>query len=174
MNDVYFACESCRVMVEAGYRWAYWELEHCGVVQHGAPVAVAAVRAAGGYWRPGGDPASQWLNDKVLPVVWSFLDAHVSHALTYGDVEEVAGIKPQAVFDWLDVSHSPELTPRYFCEIQRLHTWENVVSWVNDAPRKPWWWGETKLREAARTKFEALALAAAHGAPENLGTQRSQ
>jgi hypothetical protein len=30
MNNVYFACADCRVLIDAGYLWAYWQLDHAG------------------------------------------------------------------------------------------------------------------------------------------------
>ena len=120
MNNVYFACEGCRMMVNAGYRWAYWELEHHGVVQRRKAVSVEAVLAAVAYWAPDAEPPSKWLTDEVLPAVRLFLDVHSSRQLTYGDVEEIVGTDPAALFDWLDFSHLPDLTPRYFVEVLRL------------------------------------------------------
>ena len=91
MNNVYFACEGCRMMVDAGYRWAYWELEHHGVVQRRKAVSVEAVLATAAYWAPDAEPPSKWLTDEVLPAVRLFLDVHSSHQVTYGDVEEIVG-----------------------------------------------------------------------------------
>lgn len=147
-------------MVDAGYRWAYWELERPGVVQRNTPVSVDAVRAAAGYWQPVREPSWLWLTDDVLPSVRSFLSTHALHSVTYGDVEEVVGIEPGALFDWLDVSRSPELTPRYFVETLRLESWAEVLGSVARAARKPWWWEEVGLMDEARTRFEKLATTA--------------
>lgn len=36
MNNVYFACADCRVLIDAGYLWAYWQLDHAGIVVPGS------------------------------------------------------------------------------------------------------------------------------------------
>ncbi len=40
MNNVYFACTECKTYVDAGYRWAYWQLEKPKTVIQGAVVEV--------------------------------------------------------------------------------------------------------------------------------------
>ena len=163
MNNVYFACEGCRMMVNAGYRWAYWELEHHGVVQRRKAVSVEAVLATAAYWAPDAEPPSKWLTDEVLPAVRLFLDVHSSHQVTYGDVEEIVGTDPAALFDWLDFSHLPDLTPRYFVEVLRLDSWAKVLEWVRTPDRQPWWWDEAELMELARVRFQDIVSAAQPG-----------
>jgi len=163
MNDVYFACEDCRVMADAGYRWAYWELEHPGIVHRRKPISAEAVGAAVSYWAPPVEPSSKWLTDEVLPTVRSFLTEHGPHRVTYGDAEEIVGPDPAALFDWLEVGHSPELTPRYFVDVLRLASWAQVLEWARTADRKPWWWDEPELKDRARVRFQEMAAAAQPG-----------
>ena len=55
MNDRYFGCRQCRTYVDAGYRWAYWQLEEPGLVAIGEPVSIDAIFSATEYWSPQGD-----------------------------------------------------------------------------------------------------------------------
>ncbi len=91
MNDRYFACRSCGVCIDAGYRWGYAELEEPGIVRRREAVDVAAVERADGYWR--GAEESAWLAG-LLPRVREFLGEHRAHDLVYGDVEDVGLIPP--------------------------------------------------------------------------------
>jgi len=56
MNDVYFACRTCKRFVDAGYRWAYATLELSNVVQHGQQLEVDAVFSATEYWNGAQQP----------------------------------------------------------------------------------------------------------------------
>jgi hypothetical protein len=103
------------------------------------------------------------LTDEVLPSVRSFLDVHGSHHVTYGDAEEIVGTDAVALFDWLDVGHSLELTPRYLLEVLGLRTWAQVLEWAKTAERKPWWWDEPELKDSARVRFQELVSAAQPG-----------
>jgi hypothetical protein len=100
------------------------------------------------------------LTDEVLPAVRSFLDMHGSHQVTYGDTEQVVGSDfPAALFDWLDVGYLPEITPRYFVDVLRLHSWAEVLEWARTVDRKPWWWHEAELMDSARVRFQELITA---------------
>jgi hypothetical protein len=164
MNDVYFACEDCGTLVDAGYRWAYWELEHRGVVKRRERVSARAVEAVDSYWNPPAESESKWLTDAVLPRVRSFLAAHGEHRLTYGDIEDVVGTDPTALFDWVDVSYLPELTPRYFVDVLGLVSWTQVLEWGKTADRKPWWWDEPDLKDCAQRRLVEIASSAAQPA----------
>jgi hypothetical protein len=152
VNSVYFACQKCRVMVDAGYRWAYWRLEHAGIVRPGAPVSAQEVFSATSYWSPPDE--STWLIDEILPAVRSFLEEHGEHLLTYGDEEEIVGLDPVAIFGWLEVG---QVTPRYLADVLGLRSWAEVLAWSERATSKPWWWSVPELQDAARRKFEELA-----------------
>jgi hypothetical protein len=83
MNFRYFACPTCRKYTSAGYRWTYWELEHCGLVEPNKPVDVAAVIGASKYWHPPAGPNSSWLYEGVFPLVKTFLAEHREHGIIY-------------------------------------------------------------------------------------------
>ena len=91
MNDRYFACRACGVCIDAGYRWAWSELEESGIVRRRGAVDAAAVERADGYWR--GAEESAWLAG-LLPPVRAFLWEHATHDLMYGDTEDVGLIPP--------------------------------------------------------------------------------
>ena len=46
MNNLYFACCDCKIYIDAGYRWAYWELEEARIVARRKPVDVESVLKA--------------------------------------------------------------------------------------------------------------------------------
>lgn len=91
MNDRFFACRACGVCIDAGYRWAWSELEEPGIVRRREAVDVARMERGGGYWR--GAEESAWLA-ALLPQVREFLGEHRTHDLIYGDVEDVGLIPP--------------------------------------------------------------------------------
>jgi hypothetical protein len=163
VNDVYFACQKCHVMVEAGYRWAYWKLEQTGYVRRRAAVSAQSVALAVSYWSPPDEPASTWLKQRILPAVRSFLTDHGEHPLTYGDAEEIAGPDPVALWDWLEIGDTADATPRYLVDGLGMRSWDEVLDWSKGVDPKPWWWSEPELRDSARRKFEELAGAAQPG-----------
>lgn len=86
MNERYFLCRDHGVFLDAGYRWAYWQLEHPGVVTLGAAVDAAVVLNAGAYMHPSADERSEYLRE-LLPRVRAFLGLHAGHDLLYVDEE---------------------------------------------------------------------------------------
>jgi hypothetical protein len=157
VNDVFFGCMTCRVRVDAGYRWAWATLEAPGIVARGASVDLDRVLATPEYWSPPDEPNSRWLTDDILPRVETFLHTHRGHSLCFGDLEQIAGTDELVFLDWLDLSAEPDVGPRYFVEVLNLSRWADAVDWVRTAPNPPWWWSETHLVDAARRRFEALA-----------------
>jgi hypothetical protein len=152
MNCVYFACDDCKVLVDAGYRWASGLLEDSGFVSRTSPVAVHIVRSATEYWSAG----APWLRDEVLPGVRAFLSKHEGHRLRYGDEEEIEGTGEYAFLDWLEVGYDATASPRYFTEILGLRTWQEVIDWTMHQPFPPWWWSLEETRDAARVRFTEL------------------
>lgn len=159
MNNVYFACGTCRVYHDAGYRWSYWALEHPGIIRRTEPVSVEAVLNASEYWEGTSEP---WLAE-LLPRVRSFLVSHREHEPAYGDWEEIIGdlnFESMVFMDWIEESglacqHSCSLTPRAFVERLGLRSWSEVAGYISDRPQmKPWWWGERGVEERARERFE--------------------
>lgn len=91
MNCRYFACADCKRYVDAGYRWAYWQLEHPGVVRLGEQVSESALLAALAYWQPPPDEQSEWLMQQILPRVRRFLAEHTAHRLLFLEDEHFCG-----------------------------------------------------------------------------------
>ena len=83
MNSRFFACADCKSYIDAGYRWAYWLLEHPGVVRLGEQFSPAVVFAASDYWQPPPEERAPWLVDHTLPAVRDFLTQHKEHTLLY-------------------------------------------------------------------------------------------
>lgn len=87
MNCIYFVCPRCHSYIDAGYRWAYWELEAPGVVDRTEEVDVERVFATNGYWDIDDSLQSAWLRECVLPRVRVFLQEHRDHHVRYADEE---------------------------------------------------------------------------------------
>jgi hypothetical protein len=162
MNDVYFACRTCKTYQESGYRWCYWTLEKPGIVEPGRPVQVDAVLNASEYWQ--GAEHETWLRD-LLPKVHSFLSKHRYHDLTYGDGEHI-GTEPMHehdwdYLDWMNEDETPpfDLRPRDFVEKLRFSDWQQVKHYVSTLEQKPIWWYEPADRVRAKKKFESLLQA---------------
>lgn len=105
MNSRYLACPTCRLYVDAGYRWAYWLLEHPGVVHLGEGVDVDAVLAREDYWNPSEEERSEWLCGEVLPRVRRFLTEHGGHGVVYIEEEHLSAEESLAA-NWMEVSRS--------------------------------------------------------------------
>jgi hypothetical protein len=158
VNDVYFACRTCKTYLDAGYRWCYRTLEEPSVVARGKPVNVSAVLNASEYWR--GSQKAQWLQN-LLPQVRAFLERHRAHDLIYGTDEDV-GLVPMTdddycFLDWMcEADDTSDLLPRNFVEIYGYDNWEQVAEHITHLEQKPWWWLEKQLRQRAKEKFESL------------------
>ena len=87
MNERHFACPVCKTYISAGYRWAYWSLEHDETVQLDCTIDVDAVIKHPSYWNPPQEDSSEWLYRDVLPLVRSFLSEHCAHDITYLDCD---------------------------------------------------------------------------------------
>lgn len=83
MNFRYFACPRCKTYTSAGYRWAYWHLEHDGLVESNKPINLSAILNASAYWNPPLEPESSWLYEEVLPLVRAFLSEHTDHEVIH-------------------------------------------------------------------------------------------
>jgi len=90
MNCRYFACIDCQKYIEAGCRWAYWLLEHQGLVQLDTTISVEKILQFKDYWNPPIEESSEWLVKKVLPAVQSFLVEHQQHNLLYSEEDSFA------------------------------------------------------------------------------------
>ena len=91
MNCVYFQCQDHGQYIDAGYRWAYWQLEDPGVVTLGAAIDLPSMLNAEPYWNHRedddlGEKDPGYL-DELLPRVRRFLKDHSGHRLVYVDSE---------------------------------------------------------------------------------------
>lgn len=89
MNCIYFVCADCQSSIDAGYRWAYWRLEHPGVVRRGKTVSVSSVLGTAKYWNPPPEEQSMWLVRDVLPSVRRFLEEHHDHAVLFLEEDDL-------------------------------------------------------------------------------------
>ena len=153
MNDVYFACRSCRAYVDAGYRHAYWTLEESGVVNRVEPVRVGEVLGASEYWHA---EAASWLAE-LLPAVRRFLETHAGHDIRFGDADEldIPCSDDPALLEWvMEAGFVLKELPRYYAERLGARSWDEVVALVEAANHPPRWWEDEGLRRAARIAFE--------------------
>lgn len=161
MNELYFACCDCKTYIDAGYRWAYWELEHAGVVSRKEAISVDSVLAADKYWNPPMDKTSRWLYEDVFPPLREFFKKHRTHRIVFGDREQVAP-GDDYYLDWMQVGYCLQPSPRYLVEILGYKTWEEVDQHMtNLADLAPaWWectwWGDPPPREKGKRRFEQL------------------
>ena len=102
MNCRYFGCGRCKTYTDAGYRWAYWQLEDAGVVSLGKPVSADAVLAATPYWNPPAEERSAWLCEEILPRVRRYLASHREHDLLYFEEDDPGGL----FADWVETVES--------------------------------------------------------------------
>lgn len=149
MNRVYFACNRCRVCVDAGYRWCYWELEHPCIVEPGQRVDVARVLAHASYWNPPHDGESDWLYEKVFPPIREFFEKHGDHEIVYwGGGQE---LPDDFELSWLEVGYLSLPTVRYFVEVLKMQRWDQVLEWARQHSEEPGgfpWWDQ-----ASQNKF---------------------
>lgn len=167
MNFLYFACVDCTIYIDAGYRWAYWELEHTGVVSRQAPVKVDAVFAAKSFWNPPKDGNSQWLYEGVFPPLREFLEAHNTHRIVFGENVDFAPDNDDYYLTWLQVGYSPKPTPRYLAEVLNFRTWDDANAYLQTLEIPPAWWqltwdGPPSSRERGKRVFE-MTVAQSNG-----------
>ena len=156
MNEPYFACTNCRVYIDAGYRWAYSELERPRHAELGSEIDVDRLLEATAYWDPPEGAESLWLR-QLLPEIRAFLLEHRSHSVLYAEGEDFLDTEDPEQFDWLHIAgYVQQPTPRYFAEVLQLQNWHDVKAWVA-SNREPWWWQLFPEQYAwAREKFETL------------------
>lgn len=161
MNNLYFACRNCKIYIDAGYRWAYWELEQAEVVARNKEVSVKSVLAADNYWHPPADNISRWLYEDIFPPLREFFQNHSSHRITFGELEEFAP-DDDYFLDWMQVGYCLEPSPRYLAQILGLRTWKQVEQYMTECgERAPaWWqctwWGTPSPRQRGKKRFEEL------------------
>ncbi|MBC7968807.1 MAG: hypothetical protein H7Z11_01515 [Verrucomicrobia bacterium] len=158
MNNLYFACTNCKVFVDAGYRWAYWELVHPCTVKPKEYISVEAVLRAAKYWNPEQRDESTWLYKDVLPSVRAFFETHWSHKIIFGESEDFLTWDNASFLEWKQLGHLLEPLPRYFVEELKFKSWGEVCEYIKKQEQKPWWW-ELEWQDThqkARRKFEEL------------------
>ena len=107
MNTTYFVCNQHKRYTEAGYRWAYWQLQRSGVITLGQPVDVARVLGQHNYWHPRPEERSDWLCREVLPTVRTFLGTHGGHGIQFVD-EEFLFEQWELGYEWREVKAANE------------------------------------------------------------------
>jgi hypothetical protein len=154
MNNLYFACTTCKNYINAGYRWFYWTLVDTKLVGWEGKVNVESVLNTQEYWV--GKEKEKWLAE-LLPKVESFLIKHRTHDLRYG--EQDSFFEDEIGLLWLYESDQlEEITPRTYTDILGFTSWDQVVEYVNNQPlsKHPWWWDVKDLFEQAHTTFNKI------------------
>jgi hypothetical protein len=161
MIDRFFACIDCKIYIDCGGRWAYWQLEEPKTVVRKQPANIKAVLAADRYWNPPNDSESRWLYEEVFPPLQTFLRDHSGHEVVFGELDYFAPIDDENHFDWMQVGYLPSLTPRYLVEVLGFSNWEQVREYIQGLTVHPAWWEVTWMdpspHERARRRFEDLA-----------------
>jgi hypothetical protein len=165
MNNVYFACTECKTYIDAGYRWAYCQLEKPRTVLRGAVVEVDRLLSADSYWKPEPNEHNSWLSS-VLSHAEQFALSHKAQRIVYGELEEVMGgdADEYGQFAWMDEYPADEtdLQPRNFIEQFGMRTWGEVTAYLASRPSKPRWYTLRSARVSARRKFDELILSELH------------
>jgi hypothetical protein len=140
MNNLYFACADCKIYIDAGYRWAYWKLEHAGVVSKGLEVRINAVLAAQEFWNPPREEDSRRLYEEIFPPLHQFLLEHQEHKVIFDDSEAVPPEDEREKLDWMEVGYSPEISPRYLVEVLGFREWQQVEAFMAKQRFEPNWY----------------------------------
>jgi hypothetical protein len=156
MNNLYFACNDCKIYIDAGYRWAYWQLEDPGVVSRRKVISVESVLAASNFWNPPKDEISRWLYDEIFPPLKTFLGDHKDHLIVFGDIEDLIPDDDACYLDWMQIGYRMQPTPRYFAEVLGLNTWIQVDQYMETQEFLPAWWIDLPWRVEGKKRFEEL------------------
>ncbi|WP_457337986.1 hypothetical protein [Rhizobacter sp. P5_C2] len=172
MNDVFFACRTCKDYIDAGYRWPVTTLFPDQRDQFPLKVNVQAVLSNAEYW--GGETAHPYLA-KVLPAARRFLHSHEAHDLVFGDFDAFMKFddSKHAYLEWLEVTtiDDPELQtlclePRYFAEHPAINyrSWDQVEAYCRQ--NACGWNGDAATTSAAREVFLRAVRARTDGQAE--------
>lgn len=171
MNNVYFACTDCKSYTDAGYRWAYCQLEKPRIVFRSAVVEVDRLLPVAAYWNPEPNERNAWLTS-VLSHAAQFISGHKTHRIVYGDLEQVMGADADeySQFAWMNdyPEDETDLLPRNFIEKLGMRTWGEVTAYLASRPTKPWWYTLRSARAVARRKFDELILSQLRHPSQNL------
>ena len=129
MNNLYFFCTSCKVFVDAGYRWAYNTLEEAGIVTSGTPE----------YWNPEPDERSKWLLEEVLPSVRIFFEQRRLHRIVLGEDGQFFDSDPDWFLKWIQEGFWSKPLPRFYLERVGCKSWREVCEHISQLKFKPGW-----------------------------------
>lgn len=160
MIDLFFACVDCKIYLDCGGRWAYWQLEEPKTLVRNQAADIEAVLTAEQYWNPPRNEQSQWLYKEVFPPLHTFLREHRDHEVVFGEKDYFAPLNDESYFEWMQVGYAATLSPRYFVEVLRFRDWGQVREYVEHLDVRPaWWevtWTDPSPHEQARRKFDEL------------------
>lgn len=158
MLDLYFACLDCKIYIDCGCRWAYWELEDPKTVARNQPINIEAILRAEQYWNPPSE--SRWLYEDLFPPLRTFLQDHSNHEIVFCDKDYIAPEIDERYFEWMQVGYLASLSPRYFVDVLGFKDWEQVREYVEALRLRPSWWeitgADPSLHGIARRQFEKL------------------
>jgi hypothetical protein len=151
MNELFFACPTCREKTDAGYRWAYLLLEKPNIVTLGSAVDVDRVLNAIDYWTPP-EGSRPWLVDEILPTVRRFLLEHCDHGIVFWEDDHVPD---DFTLEWRDIGvKNVYPTARHLVEVERLEDWDSVEKFIEAHPLTPWNPQSAADRDRFRAAFE--------------------
>lgn len=101
MNCRYFACRKHKHYIDAGYRWAYWQLEDSGVVNLGNRIDIQSVLEVAAYWNPSEGESTAWLAE-VLRAARDFLLMHKADEILYVE-EEYLCEQQELGYEWKEI-----------------------------------------------------------------------
>ena len=107
MNCRYFICRKHNKYTDAGYRWAYWQLENKGVVSLGQTVDVTTILKQHDYWNPPDDHSDI---PKILLTVREFLEDHRLEQIEYVD-EDMLVKSWELGYEWREIKPSKKDEP---------------------------------------------------------------
>lgn len=102
MNARYFACPKCGLSIDAGYRWAYWQIEESERLHLAEGVDVRAFLTFDEYWLPPEHERSTWLCEDILPAARNFLSKHEFHGVVYIEEEHLSA-EETLLYNWKEV-----------------------------------------------------------------------
>jgi hypothetical protein len=160
MNFLFFACCDCKIYINAGYRWSYWELEEAGIVKPGVQVNIENVLAAEKYWNPPKEESTRWLYKEIFPPLKLFVEKHKKHTIIFGEQESFTSPDTDEYWDWLQIGYILVPTPRHFVEVMGFKTWDEVEDYIKKQESLPWWWElsweSQNWHEESQRKFAEL------------------
>ena len=151
MNCVYFACKTCELYIDAGYRWTQTLPDS---IKRGQSVDRESILSATEYWR--GVKGNDYLRI-LLQRIKAFLDAHQEHEVIFAEEDDFHHFDARSL-GWMEIDHSSNdkyfWGPRDFVEKLGYTRWEQVVEHIAGLEWGNWWFENMELRFEGRRKFE--------------------